>query len=70
MISKTDFLFATPSAISGVARLLDFAGVYDSYNSSASEQEADCKAAIVDWSTVGRGIVSSLVDACAEDQSK
>ncbi len=37
----TDFLFATPKTIDGVASIIDLFGVYDMYNDSASGEEAD-----------------------------
>lgn len=46
---KTDFLIAQPSFVSGVARLFDFAGIFDDYNSSASPDEADARALNNDW---------------------
>ena len=41
---RTDFLFATPSFLSGAARVLDIGGTFDSYNSSESTEEADARA--------------------------
>ena len=46
-------LFATPSFLTGAARLVDLGGVFDKYNSSASEEEADSRALASDWSVVG-----------------
>jgi len=50
---RADFLFASPSAVAGIARFLDFAGMYDVYNISATEVEADVKATYIDWACVG-----------------
>ncbi len=47
------FLFADPSFTSGVARLLDFSGTFDSYNRSHNEEEADFRATLCDWTVVG-----------------
>jgi hypothetical protein len=58
--SRSDFLFASPSFISGAARVLDLYGVYDSYNSSSSNYEADYKAIWSDWSVVGKDIFSAI----------
>jgi hypothetical protein len=60
MKNRADFLFATPGADFGVARFLDFAGAFDEYNSSASEQEADCKAIFADWLAVRDSISEAL----------
>jgi hypothetical protein len=46
-------LFATPSFLTGAARLVDIGGVFDKYNSSRSEEEADSRALASDWSVVG-----------------
>ena len=50
---KTDFLVGTPSLATGVARMLDFYGQFDSYNGSESESEADYRAMLSDWNNVG-----------------
>jgi hypothetical protein len=44
----TDFLFATPSLLSGAARTLDLAGQFDDYNYSGSPLEADARALLCD----------------------
>jgi hypothetical protein len=51
------FLFAKPSFASGLARLLDLFGVFDSYNISRSTREADALALHSDWYLVGRDLV-------------
>ena len=50
----SDFLFAQPSLLSGVSRLLDLGGVFDDYNRSRNGMEADNRAGWVDWGTVGQ----------------
>jgi len=57
---KSTFLFATPTFTSGFARALDLYGVYDRYNSSRTEREADYKAIWSDWSVVGQDIHFAL----------
>jgi hypothetical protein len=47
--SQTDFLFAKPSFLSGMARTLDMHGDFCQYNISDSSEEADVKALICDW---------------------
>lgn len=56
---RSDFLFATTTFISGAARVLDLYGVYDRYNASPTEYEADYKAVLSDWGTVGQDIFSA-----------
>lgn len=48
-----DYLFASPSWLSGVARTLDIAGQFDEYNTSRDGDHADAKAHYLDWRTVG-----------------
>ena len=54
--STSDLLFARPSLVSGAARLLDLYALFDSYTSSLSEAEADYKALLGDWYSVGQDI--------------
>jgi hypothetical protein len=58
----TSYLFSRPSAVSGAARMLDFGGFYDAYNSSPSGAEADAKALYSDWRTVG----NHIMEACGK----
>jgi hypothetical protein len=51
--ARADFLFASPSALTGVARFFDLAGTFDCYNASPTENEADAKATFTDWLCVG-----------------
>ncbi len=57
---RADFLFATPSPTAGLARFFDFAGVYDEYNVSTNEAEADGKALYTDWICVGDALRTAL----------
>lgn len=52
----SDFLYARPSRLSGVARLFDLFCVFQLYNVSASRKEADCRATFSDWVMVGRDL--------------
>ncbi len=54
--TSSDFLFARPSFVSGLARLVDFGGVFDQYNVSKSPIEADVRASVSDWLSVGDDI--------------
>ena len=44
----SDFLFATPKTIDGIASVIDLFGVYDMYNDSATPEEADFRAYTAD----------------------
>ncbi len=57
---KSDFLVASPSLHSGAARLFDFYGLYDEYNISPDEAQADSMAIFADWLIVGQDIQGSL----------
>ncbi|HUK26440.1 MAG TPA: hypothetical protein VLV49_17810 [Terriglobales bacterium] len=63
----SDFLSAKPSFASGVARLMDFSCAFDAYNKSASPQEADFRATLADWLSVGFDIVDAI-DELEEEQ--
>ena len=57
---KSDFLVAAPSYASGMGRLLDWYGVYDTYNQSQNGQEADARAMYADWRIVGQDIRDAM----------
>jgi hypothetical protein len=57
---RTDFLFAQPSFLSGVARLADLWGALDSYNSSTSEEFADSVALYSDWRVTGEDLIGAM----------
>jgi hypothetical protein len=54
--SHSDYLFARPSFLAGIARLFDFWGLFDSYNYSRTPEVADAKAIRADWLTVGNDL--------------
>ena len=54
-------LFAEPSFIEGVSRVLDLGGTMQEYNSSKTEQEADASALRNDWLAVGEDLKSSIM---------
>lgn len=58
--TRSDFLFARPSFVSGAARLLDLYSLYDFYNNSSTEREADYKAVLSDWRVVGQDILAAM----------
>lgn len=59
-MKSSDFLFAVPNFITGVARLLDFGSTLNVYNTSDSEEEADEKATYSDWYMVGSDIKGAM----------
>lgn len=56
----TDYLFYRPSFLSGLARTLDLFGLYDDYNISQTNEEADAKAIYSDWKAVGTDLQNVL----------
>jgi len=56
----SDFLFAHPSFLSGVARSLDLGGTFDDYNASDTPKQADARAARADWLATGRDLVNAM----------
>jgi len=56
----SDFLVAQPSFVSGAARLLDWYGFYDAYNTSHTGREADYKALLSDWYVIGQDIRDAM----------
>ena len=57
---RTDYLFATPSFLSGVARLLDLSGRFGAYNDSDDEALADARAIYSDWRMVGQDLAGAM----------
>jgi hypothetical protein len=64
---KSDFLLASPSAIGGVARLVDWYNLYDAYNISTTPAEADGKAMASDWYIVGQDISDAIDEFESEE---
>ena len=56
----SDFLFAVPSYLSGIARTLDLGGTFDSYNESSTGEEADRRAISADWRMVGQDLREAM----------
>jgi hypothetical protein len=53
MRPRSDFLFASPSFLEGVARILDLGATLNEYNYSQSDEKADEIALRMDWAMVG-----------------
>lgn len=51
-------LFAKPSVLEGVARVFDFVGALNEYNTTPTGDEADHRALEADWRAVGSDIES------------
>ncbi len=65
---RTDFLFAQPNFLFGIARFFDFSGAFDEYNVSRDEREADLRAVLSDWN-VTAGDLHFALDVARQDPS-
>lgn len=59
MSDFSSFLFAKPSLVEGAARIFDFAGGLNQYNTSPSGRSADHRSINADWAAVGNDILES-----------
>ena len=62
----TDYLFARPSFLSGVATLADLAGRSLAYNRWRTPSESDAWALYSDWITVGNDLRAAIGTVAAE----
>lgn len=60
MESYSDFLYARPSFLEGVARIFDFGGTLNEYNFSPTGQEADTAAIRSDWEAIGQDMRAAI----------
>jgi hypothetical protein len=63
---RSDFLFAQPSFLSGLARWLDLSGKFDFYNISPDGETADALALYSDWRAVGQELRRACIN-CGKD---
>lgn len=66
MSTLSSFLFARPSFMEGLARILDMGNTLQEYNHSATPKEADFRAMLADWTAVGDDIQTALNAALKE----
>jgi len=59
-MTRTDRLFATPSFIEGMARVLDLGATLTQYNASVTPKNADFAAISSDWVVTGNDIRSAM----------
>lgn len=62
----SDYLYAQPSFLSGFGRAIDLGGVFDDYNASETDAEADALAMRLDWQAVGRDLDAAMQSARRE----
>lgn len=63
---RSDFLFARPSFIEGLARMLDLSGSLNTYNNSRTPEEADARAVRNDWKAIGHDMRQALDELRSE----
>jgi hypothetical protein len=59
-MSETDFLFARPSFLEGMARVLDLGCTLNSYNASRNGADADRRALSSDFKMIGKDIAAGI----------
>lgn len=61
IIKKYAFYLAPrPTFSSEIGRMFDFFGLFNTYNSSRTDVEADMKATYLDWKAVGQDLQSAM----------
>ncbi len=66
MNSRSTFLFARPSYLEGLARIMDFGNTITVYNESLNGEQADYLALRSDWTAVGDDLRSAIQQFDAE----
>lgn len=67
MNDNSMILFARPSFLEGMARVLDVGGTLNEYNSSLSPEQADYAALSADWRAVGEAIKQAATQFAQEN---
>lgn len=63
----SDFLYARPSFLEGMARIADMGGTLNEYNAS---DDPDAVALMMDWLAVGRAMRQAIGDFEAADSDE
>ncbi|QKQ75565.1 hypothetical protein [Nostoc sp. TCL240-02] len=58
----SSYLYARPSLIEGVARMVDFGNTLQVYNTSLSSEQADYLALLSDWAVVGNDLKKAMAE--------
>jgi len=66
MNSNSDFLFAQPSFLSGMASVLDLGGTLLEFNESLTPEQADHAAMMLDWRAIGEDMRRAMQQFAAE----
>jgi hypothetical protein len=65
----TDLLYARPSFLEGVARLLDFGGTLNEYNRLDTPEDVDLVALRSDWEALGQDYRTALGSVIRDAQA-
>lgn len=57
---ESTFLFATPSFLTGMARVVDMGQTLEQYNVSGGDALADFRAITADWQAVGNDLRQAI----------
>ncbi len=69
-MGDSDYLFAKPSFLGGIASILDLGGTLQLYNESLTPTEADSRAIMSDFLAVGGDIQSATDEVSKEYGTK
>jgi len=61
----TDFLFASPSFLTGLGRTIDIGAMLNrsNYNLTSTPEGADLRAIAQDWGAVGKDLRKAMIEA-------
>lgn len=59
-MGRSDFLFARPNFLNGMARAIDIGSTLNAYNESETSAAADYRAVCSDWQSVGTDLRRAL----------
>jgi len=69
MTAYSTRLFAIPSFVEGIARILDFGSTLEVYNQSPNPQHADAEALLSDWMAIGEDMTRAIQEITIEESS-
>jgi hypothetical protein len=69
MADMSDYLFAQPSFLSGMARAFDLWGQFDSYNDSPTPDLADQRALYSDWLALGIDFKAAIAEELGQTEA-
>lgn len=66
----SDFLYARPSFLEGLARIFDLGNTLNEYNTSPTGKESDYLAIYMDWAMVGQDLEHAITEYEIEEADK